>query len=886
MTTKRKRLFRFPWRTARQIRADVDEELGFHLDMRVDALIALGLSPDAARTQTMREFGDLDDARRYIGAVDRDIEAAQRRSEIMKDFWHDIGYAARKLRATPAFTLAAIVTLALGVGANTAIFSVVNRVLLQPLPFPHAERLVRVVFTQQGHGDAGTPMDLPDNSARATKFVGFSIMEGTTANLIRDNSDAERVQGVRVGANWFNLLRVKPVAGRFFNDGDDKQGAANVAVIGEQLWKRDFSGDPSIVGKMVRINSQPYTIIGVAPADHYPISAELWMTKRFTAQELSNDSRGARWLGLLARVKDDVPVAEASAEVTRISELMEKQFPEEFRERRAHVESVQQFLTGDMRTPLFVMLGAVGFVLLIACANVANLLLVRATAREGEMAIRTALGAGRGRLVRQLMTESLLLAACGALAGLAVAKLGMHQLLSRVPQNLPLVATASIDGTALAVTAILALVTGLVFGVLPATQMRPNDLATALRAGSRGARLRPSSHRAKRIIVVAEVALAVTLLTGAGLLLHSFAKLMSVDPGFRPEGVLSLKVALPGRTYDSTAARNFIRALDARIRGLPSVENVGISNFIPLDNSSYNFSFTIRGRPAVRPSDQPSTEVREVTSDFFKTIGMPILSGRAIEAQDQPGTTKVLVVNRAFAKRFFPNQNPIGQSMSLDWGRDSTGETRQIVGIVGDVHSFALADEPEPTVYTPMMQTPDQGLSILIRTKNAPATLATPVREIMRALDHEVPVYSVQTMEERVGSSVGRQRFYATLIGIFAAVALILSAVGLYGVIAYAVSQRTHELGVRVALGATGERISRMVIGEGLALTAVGAAIGIVGSVFAGKLVTTLLFGVSPLDPVTLSAVIGVLAIVAALASWLPARRAARVDPLVAMRGD
>jgi putative ABC transport system permease protein len=361
---------------------------------------------------------------------------------------------------------------------------------------------------------------------------------------------------------------------------------------------------------------------------------------------------------------------------------------------------------------------------------------------------------------------------------------------------------------------------------------------------------------------------------------------MSVDPGFRPEGVLSMKIALPARTYDSTASRNFIRALETRIRGLPSVENVGISNIIPLDNSSYNFSFTIRGRPAVRSSDQPSTEVREVTSDFFKAIGMPVLSGRAIEAQDEPGTTKVLVVNRAFAKRFFPNENPIGQAMSLDWGRDSTGETRQIVGIVGDVHSFGLADEPEPTVYTPMMQTPDQGLSILIRTTKAPATFATPVREIVRSLDREVPMYSVQTMEERVGSSVDRQRFYATLIGIFAAVALILSAVGLYGVIAYAVSQRTHELGVRVALGATADRISRMVIGEGLALTAAGAVIGIAGSIFAGKLVATLLFGVSPFDPVTLSAVIAVLALVATFASWLPARRAARVDPLVAMRGD
>ena len=888
MTARRKRLFRLPWRTARQIRDDVDEELRFHLDMRVDGLVELGHSPDAARAQAIQEFGDLDDARRYIGAVDRDIEAAQRRSDIMNDLWHDIGYAARKLRAAPAFTLAAIVTLALGIGANTAIFSVVNGVLLKPLPFPQPDRLVRVVYTQQGHGDAGTPMDLVDNRTRATKFVGFSVIEGTTANLIRDNNDAERVQGVRVGANWFDLLRIKPLVGRFFHEGEDQPSAPNVVVLSEQLWRRDFSGDPSVIGKSVRISAIPHTIIGVAPNDQrYPLASELWMTKRFDpAHELYDGSRGARWLGWLARVKDDASVADANAEVVRISELMEKQFPEQFRQRRAHLASVQEYLTGDMRKPLFIMLGAVALVLLIACANVANLMLVRATAREGEMAIRTALGAGRGRLVRQLLTESVLLSLAGSAVGIGVAKLGMHEMLGRAPQNLPLVGTASIDGRTLALTAIIALITGIAFGILPALQVGNHDLATALRAGARGTRTRPSANRAKQVIVVAEVALAVTLLTGAGLLLHSFAKLLSVDPGFRPEGVISMKVALPGRTYDSTATRNFIRAMEERARALPGAKDVALANFIPLDGSSYGFSFTIRGRPPIRPSDQPSTEVRQVTADFFSTMGMPVQRGRSIATSDQPGTAKVLVVNQTLAKRFFPNEDAVGQSISLGWGEDTTGEVRQIVGVVGDVRGAALEDAPEPTVYVPIMQAPYSNLSILVRTNAEPSSLAAPLRAIMRELDHEVPVYSVQTMEERVASSVGRQKFYATLIAIFAGVALVLSAVGLYGVIAYAVSQRTHELGVRVALGATGDRISRMVIGEGLALTAVGVVIGIGGSLLAGKLVTSLLFGVNALDPATIAGVIAVLGAVAAVASWLPARRAARVDPLTAMRGD
>ncbi len=426
----KRRLFRLPWRSARQIRADVEEEFRFHLDMRVDALIALGLSREEASVRALREFGDLDDARRYVGAVDHDIEAAQRRSEFMSDLWQDIGYALRQLRAAPAFTLAAIVTLALGIGANTAIFSVVNTVLLQPLPFPQADHLVRVAFRQQGHQDASTPMDLVDLRTQATSFAGFSTIEGTTANLSRDGADAERVPGMRVSANWFSLLGVKPLAGRFFLDGEDLESAPNLVVISEALWRRDFSADRSVVGKVVRINSAPYTIVGVASeAQHYPLSAELWMTKKFTAQELNDQSRGARWLGVLARVKDGVDVRAANAEVERISATMEHRFPEQFRERRANLVSVQEYMTGSVRQPLFIILGAVALVLLIACANVANLMLVRATAREAEMAVRTALGAGRGRLIRQLITESVLLSVCGAVAGLAVAKLGMHALL-------------------------------------------------------------------------------------------------------------------------------------------------------------------------------------------------------------------------------------------------------------------------------------------------------------------------------------------------------------------------------------------------------------------------------------------------------------------------
>ncbi len=881
------RLFRLPWRTSQQIRRDVDDELAFHLDMRVDALIALGVAPDAARARALREFGDLEDARRYIGAVDRDIEAAQRRNDYMRDLWQDLGYAARKLRAAPAFTLAAIATLALGIGANTAIFSIVNGVLLREPAFPQADHLVRVRYSQQGHPDVSTPMDIVDDRTHATKFVGFSIIEGMTANLVRDGADAERVPAVRVSANWFSLLRVAPLAGRFFTDGEDQASAPRVAVISEALWRRDFAASPGVVGKMVRINSTPFTIVGVAARDNgYPFSAELWVPKVFTPGELNDQSRGARWLSMLARVRDGVDVSVADKDIEQVSALMETKFPEVFRERRAHLSTVQEYTVGDIRKPLLIMLGAVAFVLLIACANVANLLLVRASARESEMAVRTALGAGRGRLVRQLMTESVLLSICGAALGLAFAKVGMTELLSRAPQSVLLMTRATIDATTLAATALIAVVTGLAFGMLPALQVARNDLTSALRAGAGGVRSRPSANRTKRLIVVGEIALAVTLLTGAGLLLHSFTKLLSVDPGFKPEGALSLKLSLPARTYDSTRTRSFVAALESRTRGLPGVRVVGIANMIPLDGSSYGFTFVIRGRPPLRDSDHPAAEVRVVTPDFFTAMGTPVLQGRAITTADRPGSAEGIVINKAFAARFFPNDNPLDQAIVLEWGEDSAAVMRPIIGVVGDMRGTALAEAPEPTAYLSMAQHPMSSLSIVVRAEGNPASLAGSLRNIVRDLDREVPVYSVQTMSERVASSLGRERFFATLIGVFAGVALILSAVGLYGVIAYAVTQRTRELGVRVALGASASRISRMVIGEGVGLTAAGLVVGIAGAASVSKLLSTFLFGVTGADALTFIGVVGTLSVVAVLASWLPARRAARVDPLVAMRGD
>jgi putative ABC transport system permease protein len=636
----------------------------------------------------------------------------------------------------------------------------------------------------------------------------------------------------------------------------------------------------------IRIYAVPRVVIGVGPTGRsYPVTVDHCLPKQFDAQELSDGTRGARWLSYIARVKDDVDPEVARAEVRNISVAMEKRFPEDFRERRAEAVPLHEYMVGDVWKPLLVIFAAVVFVLLIAMANVANLLLVRAQARESEMAIRTALGAGRGRLVRQLLTESLLLSLIGGALGVALAKIGMTQLLSMAPPSLLLIQKSSIDGVTLAITGVLTVVTGLVFGVLPALQSRNPELSATLRAGGRGTNSRHSANRTKRTIVVVELALAVVLLSGAGLLLRSFGRLMSVNPGFHPDGVLTMKFVLPYANYDSTRVRNVVRAIESRARALPGVQSVAIATHIPLDDTGENYSFTVRGQTYARPSDQPSAAITQVGPEYLRTMGIPILSGRAFDASEDERSPKAFLVNETFAKRFFPKGDVLGQGIRLGWGRDEKGSTNPIVGVVGDVRAEGIDHEPVPTVYALISQYPANGLTIVVRSKN-PATLATPLRALMRDIDRDVPIYSVMTMNERVGSSVGAQRFYASLIAIFAVVAVAMAGVGLYGVIAYAVSQRTHELGVRVALGATTNRISRMVITEGLTLTAIGVGIGTASALVMTRVVSSLLFGVSARDPLTLAGVAVTLALIATLASWLPARRAARVDPLIAIRGD
>jgi putative ABC transport system permease protein len=547
---------------------------------------------------------------------------------------------------------------------------------------------------------------------------------------------------------------------------------------------------------------------------------------------------------------------------------------------------LQAAIVHDLKRPLLIIMGAVGFVLLIACANVANLFLVRATGRESEMAVRTALGAAKSRIVRQLVTESLLLSLLGGVAGLLLAMWGMKVLLRLAPPNLPRVSGASIDATALILTILVALITGLVFGILPATQLG-SDLASALRAGSRGTRTRHASARARGAIVVAEVALAVMLLVGAGLLLRSFQRLLAVDRGFRPEKVLSFRVSLPARSYPSdTSLRNFVNALEPRLQALPGVRQAAIATALPLDGSDFTLSFTIRGRPPLPKNAEPDAQIVCATPEFFGTIGIPVERGRLYARDAQAGMPKEIVVSREFARRYFPNEDPLGHYVELGWRENGDRRGGTIIGIVGDTKQGALDQETPPLVYLPYAQAPQGGLRIVMRTAVPPTSLTDPVRRVVKEVDRDLPLFDIRPLEEYVTAAVGPQRFYATLIAIFAVVALALAAVGLYGVIAYAVSQRTHELGVRVALGATGERIAAMVVGQGLTLAFTGVVVGVVAAILLTRVLGSLLFGISAIDPVTFGAVLGLLIGVAGVASYVPARRAARVDPLIAMRGE
>ena len=803
----------------------------------------------------------------------------------------DIRYAVRKLSRTPGFTTIAAFTLALAIGATTAIFSVIDGVLLKPLPFRDPERVVRVTNLRDGNRMVSSVPDFLDIRAQSKSYASLAALDAQAMNLT-GGSEPERIGAARVGATFWSLLGVTPQVGRGFAPNEDSQSAARTVVLSDGLWKRRFGGDRRIVGKTIALDGNSFTVIGVAPAGFsFPDRPDVWIPLVFAQDDLNPDGRGAHWMGIMGRLAPNVTVTQATSELVTITRRLEQQYPESNTNMSGAVIPMQEYLVGDVRPALYVMLGAVAFVLLIACANVANLLLVRAASRESEMAVRTALGAGAWRLVRQLVIESVLLAMIGGVFGTLLALWGVDLLLSMAPNGLPRINEVTVNGSVLVFTAGVTAVTGVLFGLFPALHAARANVGGMLKEGMRGSSGGVASRRARNTLVMAEMALAVVLLVGAGLLIRSFSKLLAVDPGFRAERVVTFAIAAPDTKYGQYAQRReLVSNLVERMKRVPGAQGAAVVTGLPLSNIMMRTSAHIVGTPPERPGERKSTDVAMATPGYFTTMGIPLVAGRDFTDRDGSGAPVVSIVNQEFVKRYFPNENPIGKRIELGWDQDtaSTGGNMtlggEIVGVVANVKRRGLSQEVFPETYASYMQPTFSNFSVVVRSTADPSTVMAAIRAQMRELDRDLPLSDLRQLKELVAASVSRPRFYTTILGVFASIALILAAVGIYGVISYAVSLRTRELGIRIALGATGRQVSGLVLQQGVGLAIAGVAVGGAGAYWLTRLLSKLLFGVSATDPLTFVGVAALLTAIAAIASFVPARRAAKVDPLLAMR--
>jgi predicted permease len=810
----------------------------------------------------------------------------------MGTLWQDLRYGLRSLLKRPGFTAVAVVTLAVGVGANTALFSVVNAVLLRPLAYRDADRLVVALH---GGNDPVSPADFAEWRGQKKVFEQMSAAEFWTPSLTgRDRP--EQLWAVRASDNLFAMLGVEPALGRAFQPGDDQPGAAPVVVLSRRLWLRRFGGDPAVVGQTLTLDGRAHTVVGVMPEGfEFPLfwatKAEMWAPLPLAERA---GSRG-RSLRVFARLKPGVTHAQAQGEMETIARRLALEHPETNAKLDAVVTPLHQKVVGDVKPTLLVLLGAVGFVLLIVCANVANLLLARASARHREMALRLALGATRGRLVRQLLTENLLLAALGAGGGLLLAVWLVGLFVSGVPEDaLPRQQAIGVDSAALAFTALLSLLTAAFFGLAPALSASRTDLNEALKEGGRqsaggGAR----GQKLRRLLIVAEVALAMILLAGAGLMLRSFLSLRSLDPGFDQTNLLTMTVSVAGTRHAPAPMRAaFFREAVERVRRLPGVEEASAINHLPLAGDAWGFSFNIEGSPEPAPGEQPKATYRVASPDYFRTMRIPLVEGRAFDERDDEQSPGVVVVNESMARRYWPGVESVGRRIRLA-SSPADAPWLTVVGVVRDVKQQSWEEEAGPEMYLPYAQSPSylrnpaphySYLSLVVRTTADPVQSAAAVREAVWAIEPNAPVSGVATMDEVVSRQTWRPRLSTLLLLGFALAALILAAVGIYGVLSYSVAQRTHEIGVRMALGAQARDIRRMVVRQGMALAGLGIAAGLAGAFALTRLMSKLLYGVSAADPPTLAAVAILLGAVAFLACYLPARRATRVDPMEALR--
>jgi putative ABC transport system permease protein len=865
--------------------AAIVEELAQHLDESYAELLAGGVSQADAYRHVRAELHDGGLLTHGLQRVERSTNpepimlGTNRRTNMIADLWQDLRFGARMLVKQPGFTLIAVVTLALGIGANTAIFSIVNAVLLRPFPYQAPERLL--ILLERLSVTGGFSPSYPnfvDWRAQNTAFEAISAVKQKESFNLTGAGEPERLQGRLVSAEFFSLLGVKPLVGRDFLAEEDRPGATPAVILSYGFWQRRFGADPSVIGKQLTLNLQSYTVIGVMPANfHFGAEADVTAPIGLQAERFGRRGRdpGA---DVVARLKPNVSPQQAESEMNLIAARLEQQYPESNKNRRVRVTPLHERFVGDVRQPLLILLGAVGLVLLIACANVANLLLVRASARQKEMAVRVALGASRRTLVRQLLTESVLLVVLGAALGILLALWGTSFIASQLPDGIPRLQEANVDARVLVFTLAVSLLTGLLFGLAPALQASRPNLTEGLKEGERGSSGRRQWLRSG--LVIGEVALTLTLLVGAGLLIQSFRRVLAVDPGFKAQNLLTMQLSVNKPDFQQVA--NFFDRLQQNIRNLPGVTAVAVSNGLPFESANYP-GFIIEGRPA--PDNKGGGLRYAVSPAYFQTMGIELIKGRLFTAEDTRDSPLVTVINEVFARQHFPNEDPLGKRIRQP---SADSPSLEIVGVVRHVEHYNLdgRNSVQPQFYTSFNQNPAGHAHVLVRTAVEPLSLVAAVRAQVAALNKDQAVFNVRTMEQTVAQSVAARRFSMLLLAVFAVVALALASLGIYGLMSYAVAQRTREIGVRMALGAQSGDVLKLVVRQGMKLTFIGVALGLVASLALTRTMKNLLFNVSATDPATFAAIALLLIAVALLACFVPARRATKVDPLVALRSE
>ncbi len=886
-----KRLFKVPWRSRTTIARDVDAELGFHFEMRIAELRARGASVDDAHRQATAEFGDLEFTRAYCRREDERAASDERRADALVEWRQDVAYAVRTLLRSPGFAVASLLTLAIAIGANTAVFAVSRAVLLQPLPYADAARLYQVFTIQPDRPVVSrnqlSPADFADFENSQSSFAGLGAAAPSTAMILQPASgDPISLNAIDVSSNLFGVLGTRALYGRTLMPGDEIHGQDHRVVLSYDTWSRDFGGDPRVVGRSILLSGESYVVVGVMPRGFTIDEREaLWLPydQKGTLADVVR-ARKQHYVRTIGRLKPGVTAARAMEDLRTIAARLALAYPDADSGRTAEMRPLTEMLTGDLRPALLLLEGAAALVLLIACANLANLALSRTTGRRRELATRAALGASRGRLVRQLVTEAVVISLAGGALGVALAAVGTRSLLALNPTTLPSLFHATMNGGVLAFSVAISLATGVLFGLLPALDASSGNLHESLKEGGRGSSGGRASGRARASLVIAQVALALMLLTGAGLLVRSFARLTHVTLGYDPNQVVTADLRAAGGRYDDAlAVTAFYDGVIQQLAHTPGITTVAAMSDLPSRGSS-STSVRIEGQ------ENDESQLRElryvsVHGDVFKTLRIPIVAGRDYDASDRPDIPETTILNETAAKRYFPNGDAVGHRIKI--GPDPNGAWMTVIGVAGDIRGDGLDVPPEPTIYANHRHEPwMRSMSLVVRTSLSAANTGALIRAAVRAQDPTLAVNDVETLDDVMGESLAARRFALGLAVSFALIALVLAAVGIYGVLAYNVANRSRELGVRIALGASSRRVVSFVVGQGMATSLAGIVVGVAGAAAGARLLRGMLFDVTPLDVGTYGVVAALLLLVALIACAVPAWRATRVDPLTSMRAD